>query len=102
MRQWGRGTRAAVAQRARGKCVVIDKPSDARLRNQASVIEQDVRKASAFEWYVSFVLSPPTPSNEPCSTQSTVRTEDTCGLVSEGFQDGRRSGRSPNPPTMHM
>ena len=33
----GEGTRAAVTQRARVKCVVIDKPSDARLRNQASV-----------------------------------------------------------------
>ena len=44
MRQWGRGTRAAVTQRARVKCVAIDKPSDARLRNQASVTEQDVRK----------------------------------------------------------
>ena len=43
-RQWGRGTRAAVTQRARVKCVVIDKPSDARLRNQASITEQDVRK----------------------------------------------------------
>ena len=29
---------------ARAKCVVIDKPSDARLRNHASVTEQDVRK----------------------------------------------------------
>ena len=44
MRQRGRGTRAAVTQHARVKCVVIDKPSDARLRNQASVAEQDVRK----------------------------------------------------------
>ena len=42
--QWGRGTRAAVTQRAQVKCVVIDKPSGARLRNQASVTEQDVRK----------------------------------------------------------
>ena len=33
-----------VTQRARVKCVVIDKPSDARLRNYASVTEQDVRK----------------------------------------------------------
>ena len=40
----GRGTRAAVTQRARVKCVVIDKPSDERLRNHASVTEQDVRK----------------------------------------------------------
>ena len=24
-----------------------------------------ISKASAFEWYASFVLSPPTPSNEP-------------------------------------
>ena len=24
-----------------------------------------ITKASAFEWYASFVLSPPTPSNEP-------------------------------------
>ena len=117
MRQWGRGIRAAVTQRARLKCVALDKPSDARLRNQARVTEQDVRKrfiyryticpyssriitgsaskaekvpnftkptfpkkgvgklkkyisgitkASAFEWYASFVLSPPTPSNEQC------------------------------------
>ena len=44
VRQRGRGTRAAVTQRARVKCVVIDKPSDARLRSQASVTEQDVRK----------------------------------------------------------
>ena len=45
MRQgWGRGTCAAVTRRARVKCVVIDKPSDARLRNQASVTEHDVRK----------------------------------------------------------
>ena len=44
VRQRGRGTRAAVTQRARVKCVVLDKPSDARLRNQASVTEQDVRK----------------------------------------------------------
>ena len=99
---------------ARIKCVALDKPSDARLRNQARVAEQDVRKrfiydlpvsipfhnrwrkrkrcrilqnqhfpkkgvgkfskkyisgitkASAFEWYASFVLSSPTPSNEPC------------------------------------
>ena len=29
---------------ARVKCVVIDKQSDVRLRNQASVTEQDVRK----------------------------------------------------------
>ena len=40
----GRGTRDAVTQRARVKCVAIDKPSDARLRNHASVTEQDVRK----------------------------------------------------------
>ena len=33
-----------VTQRARVKCVVLDKPSDARLRNQASVTEQNVRK----------------------------------------------------------
>ena len=44
MRQWERGTRAAVTQRARVKCV-IDKPSDARLRSQASVTEQDIRKS---------------------------------------------------------
>ena len=44
MRQWGRGTRAAVTQRARIKCVTLDKPSDARLRNQARVTEQDVRR----------------------------------------------------------
>ena len=44
VRQWGRGTRAAVTQRARVKCVVIDNLRDARLRNQASVTEQDVRK----------------------------------------------------------
>ena len=25
-----------------------------------------ITKASAFEWYASFVLSPPSPSNEPC------------------------------------
>ena len=37
VRQWGRGTRAAVTQRARIKCVALDKPSDARLRNQARV-----------------------------------------------------------------
>ena len=46
MRQWGRGTRAEVTQRARVKCVVIDKLSDARLRNKASVTEQDVRYRS--------------------------------------------------------
>ena len=40
----GRGASAAVTQRARVKYVVLDKPSDARLRNQASVTEQDVRK----------------------------------------------------------
>ena len=39
-----RGTRAAVTQRARIKCVALDKPNDARLRNQARVAEQDVRK----------------------------------------------------------
>ena len=26
-----------------------------------------ISKASAFEWYATFVLSPPTPSNEPWS-----------------------------------
>ena len=36
--------RAAVTQRARIKCVALVKPSDARLRNQARVAEQDVRK----------------------------------------------------------
>ena len=46
MRQWGRETRAAVTQRARIKYVVLDKPSDARLRNQARVTEQDVRNVS--------------------------------------------------------
>ena len=54
VRQWGRGTRAAVTQRARVKCVVIDKPSDARLRNQASVTEQDVRKRLMCDLPVSF------------------------------------------------
>ena len=44
VRQWWRGASAAVTQRARVKCVVIDKPSDARLRNEAGVTEQDVRK----------------------------------------------------------
>ena len=44
VRQLGRGTRAAATQRARVKCVVPDKPSDARLRNQASVTQQNVRK----------------------------------------------------------
>ena len=42
--QWGRGTRAAVTQRARVEIVVLDKPSNARLCNQASVTEQDVGK----------------------------------------------------------
>ena len=40
----GEGTRAAVTQRARVECVVLDKPSNARLRNQASVTKQDVGK----------------------------------------------------------
>ena len=44
MRQWERGTRAAVTQRALVECVVLDKPSNARLRNQASVTKQDVGK----------------------------------------------------------
>ena len=49
MRQWGRATRAAVTQRARIKCVALDKPSDARLRNQARVAEQDVRKRFIYD-----------------------------------------------------
>ena len=32
-----------------------------------------ITKASAFEWYASFVLSPPTPSNEPCRCRGLVR-----------------------------
>ena len=39
-----RGTRAAVTQRAQVTCLVIEKLSDARPRNQARVTEQDVRK----------------------------------------------------------
>ena len=49
----GRGTRAAVTQRARIKCVALDKPSDARLRNQARVAEQDVRKRFIYDLPVS-------------------------------------------------
>ena len=49
----GGGTRAAVTQRARVKCVVIDKPSDAQLRNQGTVTEQDVRKRLICDFPVS-------------------------------------------------
>ena len=49
VRQWGRGTRAAVTQRALIKCVALDKPSDARLRNHARVAEQDVRKRFIYD-----------------------------------------------------
>ena len=51
--QWGRGTRTAVTQRARIKCVALDKLSDARLRNQARVAEQDVRKRFIYDLPVS-------------------------------------------------
>ena len=44
VRQRERGTRAAVTQRARVTCLVIEKLSNARPRNQARVTEQDVRK----------------------------------------------------------
>ena len=59
MRQWGRGTRAAVTQRARIKCVALDKPSDARLRNQARVAEQDVRKNFIVAFHIRFARIPP-------------------------------------------
>ena len=32
-----------------------------------------ISKASAFEWYASFVLSPPTPSNEPCYVRKILK-----------------------------
>ena len=49
----GRKTRAAVTQRARIKCVALDKPSDARLRNQGRVAEQGVRKRFIYDLPVS-------------------------------------------------
>ena len=33
-----------------------------------------ITKASAFEWYASLVLSPPTPSNEPCDQRVSGQT----------------------------
>ena len=53
----GRGIRAAVTQRARIQCVALDKPSDARLRNDiyARVAEQDVRKRFIYDLPVSIL-----------------------------------------------
>ena len=81
VRQLGRRTRAAVTQQARVKCVVLVKPSDARLRNQASVTEQDVRKRFICDLPVSF------PYHNRWRKQSGKR----CRILSnQHFQKGRR------------
>ena len=36
------------------------------LVNFQKIYISGISKASAFQWYASFVLSPPTPSNQPC------------------------------------
>ena len=54
-----RGTRAAVTQRARVTCLVIEKLSDARPCNQARVTEQDVRKHLICDLPVSLLPSLP-------------------------------------------